>query len=266
MLALFHFIMHIDKTKLRLLLEKTENLSILVTNTYNSSSSPSVVKQLSTILSGLSGWLIKHPSLNNGASYGKKLAELKGKLTSKTNHGTWFPNKEVQELRAGTLALLRLIDRDNKSIFIVHGRDLQMREIVQSALRGLALPTVVLEREDDNGQTVIEKFESEAARCEYAVVLCSADDEGRLRFKGRKETPLKFRARQNVILELGYFLARLGRRNVFVLHSEEPIEQASDFVGVVYQSYDKAGKWKAKLVRELKAAGFKIPTKLSDRI
>lgn len=149
--------MHLDKTKLHLLLEKTENLSILVPNTYNSSSLPAVVKQLSTILSGLSAWLIKHPSLNNGANYGKKLAELKGKLTSTTHHGTWSPNEKSQELRAGTLALLRLIDRDNKSIFIVHGRDLLMREAVQSALRGLALPTVVLEREDDNGQTVIRK-------------------------------------------------------------------------------------------------------------
>ncbi|PSR51907.1 hypothetical protein AHMF7605_28780 [Adhaeribacter arboris] len=258
--------MHLDKTKLRLLLEKTEQLSISAPNNYNSSSSPSMAKQLSTILSGLSGWLIKHPNLTNGAAYGKKLAELQGKLTSTTHPGSWFPDKEAEELRVGTLALLRLIDRDNKSIFIVHSRDLQMREVVQSALRGLILPTVVLEREDDNGQTIIEKFEKEAARCEYAVVLFSADDEGRLRSKGRKETLLKLRVRQNVVLELGYFLARLGRRNVFVLHSEEPIEQPSDFVGVVYQSYDKAGKWKAKLVRELKAAGFKIPIKLSDRI
>ena len=121
---------------------------------------------------------------------------------------------------------MRTIDRENKSIFIVHGRDLQMRETVQSALRGLGLPTVVLEREDDEGQTVIEKFIKEADRCEYAVVLCSADDEGRLRVKGRaKELSMRLRARQNVVLELGYFLAKLGRKNVFVLHPEDSIEQ-----------------------------------------
>lgn len=259
--------MHLDKTKLSQLIDRTDSLNVTAQNGFQSTTTPSVAKQLSTLFSGLSGWLTKHPNLSNGASYGRKLAELKSKLPDANRHGSWFPDKDAKDLRAGLLALMRTIDRENKSIFIVHGRDLQMRETVQSALRGLGLPTVVLEREDDEGQTVIEKFVKEADRCEYAVVLCSADDEGRLRTKGRvKETSMRLRARQNVVLELGYFLAKLGRKNVFVLHPEESIEQPSDFTGVVYQSYDRAGKWKAKLVRELRVAGFKIPTKLSDRI
>lgn len=177
-------------------------------------------------------------------------------------------NSDIKDLHKGLLSLLKTIDKENKSIFIVHGRNHDMREMVQSALRGLGIPTVILDREDDEGQTVMEKFEKEAQRCEYAVVLCSADDEGRLRARGRnaKDAPTRLRARQNVVLELGYFLAKVGRKNVFVLHPEEPIEQPSDFVGVIYQTYDKAGKWKAKLVRELKKAGFKIPTKYSDRL
>ena len=179
----------------------------------------------------------------------------------------YFPNKDAASVRTKLITLLKGIDKENKSVFIVHGRDHQMRDNVQSVLRGLGIPTVVLEREDDNGQTIIEKFEVEAARCEYAVILCSADDEGRLRTRGRtKELPLKPRARQNVVLELGYFVAKIGRGNLFVLHPEESIEQPSDFFGVIYQTYDKAEKWKPKLVRELKKAGFKIPTKLSDRI
>jgi len=259
--------MHLDKTKLSQLIGKVDSLNVVAQNGFQSTSAPSIAKQLGTLLSGLSGWLTKHPNLSNGASYGKKLAELKSKLPDSNRHGSWFSDKDAKELRAGLLALMRTIDRENKSIFIVHGRDLQMRETVQSALRGLGLPTVVLEREDDEGQTVIEKFIKEADRCEYAVVLCSADDEGRLRVKGRaKEPSMRLRARQNVVLELGYFMAKLGRKNVFVLHPEDSIEQPSDFTGVVYQTYDKAGKWKAKLVRELKVAGFKISTKLSDRI
>lgn len=260
--------MHLDKTKLSQLISKTGSLSVVAQNGFQSTATPSIVKQLGTLLSGLSGWLSKHPNLSNGAAYGKRLAELKSKLpNTNPHHGSWLRDNDAKELRAGLLALMRTIDRENKSIFIVHGRDLQMRETVQSALRGLGLPTVVLEREDDEGQTVIEKFIKEADRCEYAVVLCSADDEGRLRIKGRaKELSMRLRARQNVVLELGYFLAKLGRKNVFVLHPEDSIEQPSDFTGVVYQTYDKAGKWKAKLVRELKTAGFKISTKLSDRI
>lgn len=260
--------MHLDKTKLLQLIEKAQTLPTASSSGFHTGSKqPSPTQQLGTILSGLSSWLRKHPNLTNGTAYGKKLAELRAKLPdSNSRHGSWVPEPNVKELRTGVLKLMRDIDKENKSIFIVHGRDLLMRNEVQSALRGLGLPTVILEREDDGGQTVIEKFVKEADRCEYAVVLCSADDEGRLRVKGRKDVPTKLRARQNVVLELGYFLAKLGRENVFVLHPEEPIEQPSDFTGVVYQNYDKAGKWKAKLVRELKNAGFKIPTKLSDRI
>ncbi|PMD95691.1 hypothetical protein BWI97_13910 [Siphonobacter sp. BAB-5405] len=262
--------MHLDKTKLRQLIEKANTLDIGLSNGFQTISKQTPpAKQLSTLLSGLSGWLTKHPNLTNGASYGRKLAELKSKLPdSNSRQGSWISDQALKELRTGLINLLRLIDKENKSIFIVHGRDLSMRDNVQSALRGLGLPTVILEREDDGGQTVIEKFIKEADRCEYAVILCSADDEGRLRVKGRsnKDAPTKPRARQNVVLELGYFLAKLGRKNVFVLHPEEAIEQPSDFTGVVYQTYDKAGKWKAKLVRELKAAGFKIPVNFSDRI
>lgn len=260
--------MHLDKTKITQLIEKAEKLKPTMSLGYNRDSKTSFESQMRPILSGLSGWLSKNPHLVNGANYGKKLAELKNKLPNNANYGVWVNEEQEKDLKAGTLALLRKIDKENKSIFIVHGRDHQMRDAVQSVLRGLGVPTVVLEREDDEGQTIIEKFEKEASRCEYAVILCSADDEGRIRVKGRKkiETPLKPRARQNVVLELGYFLARLGRQNLFVLHPEESIEQASDFAGIIYQTYDKGDKWKNKLVRELKKAGFKISPKLADRI
>ena len=261
--------MHLDKTKLRELIEKTKNLDVSFRNN-DFNVNKSVIQQLNTSLSALSSWLKKHPTLVNGSTYGRKLVEIKNKLTA-NNHfqfGSWTSATEIKELQKGLLSLLTAIDKENKSIFIVHGRNHDMREMVQSALRGLGIATVVLDREDDEGQTVMEKFEKEAKRCEYAVVLCSADDEGRLRAKGRnaKDAPIKLRARQNVVLELGYFLALVGRKNVFVLHPEESIEQPSDFTGVIYQTYDKAGTWKAKLVRELKKAGFKIPTKFSDRL
>lgn len=262
--------MHLDKTKLKQLIKKTEELTVKRDTHYVVGKKQlSTAEQLSAIMSGTSGWLAKHTHLVNGTTYGRKLAELKAKLPSSERdfQVPYLSDKDAQDLRTKLLALLRVIDKENKSIFIVHGRDHQMRDAVQSMLRGLGIATVVLEREDDIGQTIIEKFEVEAARCEYAVILCSADDEGRLRTRSRtKELPLKPRARQNVVLELGYFLAKIGRGNLFVLHPEEAIEQPSDFIGVIYQTYDKAEKWKPKLVRELKKVGFKIPTKLSDRI
>ena len=68
---------------------------------------------------------------------------------------------------------------------------------------------------------------------------------------------LRPRARQNVILELGFFLGWLGRERVCPLVKGD-METPSDYDGVVYTKLDEADGWKMKLVRELKAAGFDI--------
>ncbi|WP_083492096.1 MULTISPECIES: TIR domain-containing protein [Pseudomonas syringae group] len=77
------------------------------------------------------------------------------------------------------------------------------------------------------------------------------DDEGCA--KGATPVP---RARQNVLLELGYFLGRLGRDKVFAL-KRGTVEILSDFAGVVWEARDGNG-WKQTLGRELEAAGHAI--------
>jgi predicted nucleotide-binding protein len=60
-----------------------------------------------------------------------------------------------------------------------------------------------------------------------------------------------------VLLELGYFIGRLGRSRVCALKRGE-VEIPSDFGGVVYETFDAGNGWKAALARELQAAGFEI--------
>lgn len=86
----------------------------------------------------------------------------------------------------------------------------------------------------------------------FAVVLLTPDDEGRP--KGGELEP---RARQNVLLELGYFIGRLGRAKVCALKRGE-LEIPSDFTGVVWEAMDDGGGWKQALGRELQAAGHEI--------
>jgi Predicted nucleotide-binding protein containing TIR-like domain len=71
------------------------------------------------------------------------------------------------------------------------------------------------------------------------------------------ESERKLRPRQNVVLELGYFAAKLGRDKTFVLTKGE-IELPSDMLGLVYAPMDKGEGWKMQLARELKAAGFAV--------
>ena len=68
---------------------------------------------------------------------------------------------------------------------------------------------------------------------------------------------LQSRARQNVIFEWGFFVAKLGRQNVCALFAEG-IELPSDVDGVIYVELDHKGAWKMLLARELKAAGVQV--------
>ena len=66
----------------------------------------------------------------------------------------------------------------------------------------------------------------------------------------------KPRARQNVVLELGFFIGKLGRERVFTLKNGNELEIPSDFSGVVYTSYDEGGSWRYILAKELREANF----------
>lgn len=69
----------------------------------------------------------------------------------------------------------------------------------------------------------------------------------------RMKSLLRQRARQNVILELGFFIGHLGRTRVCVLATPD-VEQPSDIVGIATISTD--GEWKPNLRMELRAAGM----------
>lgn len=138
----------------------------------------------------------------------------------------------------------------SRKVFVVHGHDEGAREMVARFLDRLGFQSIILHEQANQGRTVIEKVEAHGD-VGFAVVLLTPDDEGCV--KGGVPEP---RARQNVLLELGYFLGRLGRTKVCAL-KRGTVEIPSDFVGVVWESMDKDG-WKQALGRELEAAGHDI--------
>ena len=60
-----------------------------------------------------------------------------------------------------------------------------------------------------------------------------------LREKNYSEFEIKHRARQNVILELGYFMGKLGREHVCCLYKGE-IELPSDISGILYLPFNSS--------------------------
>jgi predicted nucleotide-binding protein len=147
-------------------------------------------------------------------------------------------------------AEVELEDSVAKKIFVVHGHQ-RRDEIARFIRRVTGIDPIVLDEQAGRGRTIIEKFEEEARPAAYAVVLLTEDDLG----KGKNEDQLEPRARQNAILELGYFIGRIGRQNVAVLH-EEKVDILSDYTGVEYISF--SDNWQTKLMRELSAAGIRI--------
>jgi predicted nucleotide-binding protein len=113
---------------------------------------------------------------------------------------------------------------------------------------------MILQEQSGNGQTIIEKLETNS-NVKFAIVLLTPDDVGRAINESEKD--LKPRARQNVILELGYFFGKLGRSNVRALYDEK-VELPSDMIGIEYIKIDESNGWKIKLTKEMKYCGLKI--------
>lgn len=146
------------------------------------------------------------------------------------------------------------IGSTTRKVFVVHGHDGEAKETVARFLEKLGLDPVILHEQPNQGRTLIEKFEISSNDVAFAVVLLTPDDLGRA---ANGSSDLRARARQNVILELGYFLGRLGRTRVCALH-RGGVELPSDYQGVVYIEFDSAGAWRAKLAQEFVEAKLTI--------
>ena len=67
--------------------------------------------------------------------------------------------------------------------------------------------------------------------------------------------------RQNVILEFGFFVGKLGRDRVACL-LKKPVEQPSDMQGIVYLSFKESlNEIRVEILKELEAAGYEIAEK-----
>jgi len=135
----------------------------------------------------------------------------------------------------------RAVSREHgKDVFIVHGHDQAIKEQVSRFIMSLGLRPIIVSQQPSAGRTIIEQLEVYSKNIRFAVVLLTPDEVS----QGR------FRARQNVIFELGYFIGKLGRERVCVLYKEN-VELPSDFHGVLYVPIDSAGGWHLALAEEM---------------
>ena len=142
------------------------------------------------------------------------------------------------------------MDNTNK-VFIVHGHDELLLAQVNLLLTQLKLEPIVLKNEPNGGLNSIFDKLIQNADVGYAIVLFTPDDVGG---KKAEEYNLKTRARQNVVLELGYFAGKLGKDRVCFLNNGVE-ELPSDISGITYSD---GLDWKYKIIDELKVAGYSV--------
>lgn len=136
-------------------------------------------------------------------------------------------------------------------VFIIHGHDIANALRLKGDLRNrFGLEPVILSDQPAQGRTIIEKFEEEAGACSFAFALLTPDDQV------QTLTGEHTQARPNVVFELGWFYAKLGRERVIIL-SRRGTRIHSDLAGIeTYEFVEDVREQMFRIHDELTKAGL----------
>ncbi|MDE0423237.1 MAG: nucleotide-binding protein [Candidatus Poribacteria bacterium] len=145
-------------------------------------------------------------------------------------------------------------EKNRRTVFIsyIHD-DKEAATTLAEFIKKLGLKPIVLDEQPSKGQTIIDKFEEHADEAGFAIVLLTPDDVGSSKATGER----RLRARQNVILELGYFFGSLGSERVCALY-KGGVELLSDISGLIYIPMDSDNNWQLKIGKEMMNAGLPV--------
>ena len=165
--------------------------------------------------------------------------------------------KAVLELAEQGDVTVQGTQKINEKVFVVYGHDHDTRHQLEAMLRRWGLEPLILDQLPSEGQTIIEKLESYTSEVNFAVVLATPDDEG---YRAGHKDEKAYRARQNVVLELGMLLSKLGRKKVAILlKDQENMERPSDIQGLIYIPFKDSLKDAGLLLaKEMCAQGYQI--------
>ena len=162
-------------------------------------------------------------------------------------------NKETVEV------LLKSTDVviSSRKVFVVYGHDMDARTQLEAMLRRWDLEPVIIDQLVSSGNTIIEKLEEYTDKVSFGIVLATPDDKG---YAKNDEDNIKYRVRQNVVLELGMLLAKIGRSKVAILLSQaEEMEKPSDIEGLIYIPFkENVEETKVSLAKEMQRNGYKL--------
>ena len=167
----------------------------------------------------------------------------------------WAQGKQ-KRLLEDLINYLYVPEKNNK-VFVVYGHDENAKNELIELLHLWNIEPVLISDQPYEGRTIIEQLEKYIPQANYGIVLATPDDMG---FRANHKEEIKYRARQNVILELGMLFSKFGRSRVAIIKKEmSDFENPSDINGVLYIQYiTSIFEIKAKLSKELNKHGYQI--------
>ena len=167
----------------------------------------------------------------------------------------WFQGKERHSVNS--YLEKRMPNLKNNRVFIVYGRDLSAKNELEQLLNKWGIEALTIDSLPVEGRTIIEQLEHYIPQANYGIVIATPDDKG---FLAGEDDIWKYRARQNVVLELGILFSKLGRNRVLILKKKcERFENPSDIDGILYVEYVYHVKEAIdKIRRELNKKGYEI--------
>lgn len=137
----------------------------------------------------------------------------------------------------------------SEKVFIIHGHNEGKWRELQLLLKNINVEAIELSMITLNGKTIIEKFENIASQCRFAIAIFTYDDI----INGEY-----LQVRPNVIFELGWFFAKLGRENTMILEEIKNNGKIfSDLDGIYrYRFHENINELYEDIVKVLTAANI----------
>lgn len=213
------------------------------------------LEQVKTLLKKSNQAIVQEKRTGNNLGTVLKLAN--GCIVNCWDKGTVsFQGKNVEQIMS-ILSEAPALPMQNRKVFVVYGHDNNARTQLEAMLRRWDLEPLILDQLISSGQTIIEKLEEYTQQVNFGIVLATPDDMG---YPKNDETKKQYRVRQNVVLELGMLLARVGREKVAILLSQsEEMEKPSDIDGLIYIPFKgNVEETKVSLAKEMNRNGYTL--------
>lgn len=192
--------------------------------------------------------------------YLKELDRLKSNLLDMPYIASDEDKLHFRRIQKNIIDQVYKVMEENKRIFLVYGSDSSMADKVSTFLGRLKLDFDLLDKTEE--LISVKKFAKKAEKCDYAIVLLSTEE-----MVFSEITSGKWRVSQNVLLELGFFLSSVGKKNILLLHPhDKEIELPYKLDGLQLHTFNPEGNWRGTIVDALKIAGIYLDNNIVENL